>query len=54
MEQVFIKRAIELIKEAQDLKEIPEIKKKLGQIEGYMTGALEMFALAEKQTEKIE
>ena len=54
MEQVFIKRAIDLIKEAQNLKELSDIKKKLGQIEGYMTGALEIFALVEKQTEKTE
>ena len=50
MEQIFIKRAIELIKEIKEAKEDRE--KKIGQLEGYLTGALEIFSLAEKQNGK--
>ena len=48
MEQLFIRRAIELVKEIKDAKDT-EREKKLGQLEGYLTGALEIFSLLEKQ-----
>jgi len=48
MEEQFIRRAIELVKEIELISKEDEVKKKLSQLEGYLTGALEIFALASK------
>jgi len=45
IEQTFIKRAIELTKEIQKEKTNDEMRTKAHELEGYLTGALEIFAL---------
>lgn len=52
MEQLFIKRAIELAKELGNAKTLEESRRQAGQLEGYLMGALEIFALAEKQNKQ--
>ena len=51
--QIFTIRAIELIKEAQKIRDEKELQVKLGQLEGFMTGVLEIFTLAEKDEKKV-
>ena len=48
MEQVFIKRAIEIVTEIIKAKTLEEKDRKSGVLEGYLTGALEVFALMDK------
>ena len=48
VEETFIRRAIAIVKETQLIKEEKALQVKLGQLEGFLTGMLELFALASK------
>lgn len=53
MEQLFLKRAIELTQEAQKEKGLEDVKMKIHQLEGYLMGALEIFGVMQEiQKEK--
>lgn len=49
MEQTFLKRAVELTQEIQKEKNIEKMKERASHLEGFLTGAMEIFAvLAQK------
>ena len=45
IEQAFIKRAIELTQEIQKSKTNDDMRTKAHELEGYLTGALEIFSM---------
>ena len=49
MEQTFLKRAIELTQEIQKAETLKDMRQKAHQLEGYLTGAMEIFAVLEKK-----
>ena len=50
MEQTFLKRAVELTVEIQKEKTLEGMKQKAHNLEGFLTGAMEIFAvLSEKK-----
>ena len=53
MENEFIKRAIELAKEIEKTAKLDDSHQLASRLEGYLTGALEVFALLEKG-DKVE
>lgn len=45
MEQAFLKRAVELTQEIQQQKNMEDMKQKAHNLEGYLMGAIEVFAV---------
>jgi hypothetical protein len=45
MEQTFLKRAVELTQEIQKEKTLEKMRERAHNLEGYLTGAMEIFAV---------